>query len=59
MKGWRRGERGRGRGTEDDVLEAGTSAFSPNTASDCLGCLYPSSTQWQIYGLSLCMYVYA
>lgn len=31
-EGWGGREGGRGRGTQDDVLEAGTSAFSPNTA---------------------------
>lgn len=58
MKGWRGGEWGRGRGAEDDVLEAGTSAFSPNTAQACLRCPIPAALTGRFMVL-LCMCVYA
>lgn len=37
------------KGTDNDALEAGTSAFSPNRTGSVFRCLYPSSTLWQIY----------
>lgn len=60
MKGQRGGEWGRGgRGTADDVLEAGTSAFSPNTAQACLRCPIPAALTGRFMAFTLCMCVYA